>query len=73
MTALGTVRIAACDQSVALLAFLGWRFAAGSKLLFLRFDLVDWSVSFDVAAEVEDQAVLFIGMQTEAAADALVE
>ncbi len=73
MTALGTVRVAASDQGVTLLAFFRRRFLVRASGFVLGFDLVDRSVAFDVAAEVEDQAVLFVGMQTKAAADALVE
>ena len=39
----------------------------------LRFDLVDRSVAFNVAAKVEDQAIFLAGMQTKAAADALIK
>ena len=62
MTALGTVGITTCDQGVTFLAFF-CRWALVRPFGFvLRFDLVDRSVAFNVAAKVEDEAILFVGV-----------
>ena len=73
MSALGAARIATCDQGITLLTLLRWWLNSGTELLFLGFDLIDRTVAFDVATEVKNQAVLFVGMQPESTADALVQ
>ena len=69
MAALGAVGVSACDQCVTLFALLGRRHLIFAFVFFLGFDLVNRSVAFDVATKVEDQAILFIGVQPETTSD----
>ena len=73
MTALGTVGITTCDQGMTLLAFFCRWVLVRTFGFVLRFDLVDRPMTFDVAAEIKDEAILFVGMQAKTATDALIE